>query len=769
MFKIVIVVFVLFGNVNLSDVSFYEILGITKHSTTQEIRQAYKKLAIKYHPDKNQDDSVQEKFLKITEAYETLKDPQKRRMYDTFGVHQPNSRQHDYRSQKEYNTMFYNGLYHEDPFVDTVSGKEFYNYLSDGFHFINFYSPFCPPCQNLAEHWKKLAEVYKGIVKVGAVNCKYHNSFCYNSMRIGSYPSLLFYPDGKKGNYIYYRGAHTFKALEDFVLSYIEKTNYVPTLTYLRGLDKPMVYVLGRNRIDHDALTRLAYHLNGLVTLAVIEDDNLRSELTNNEYTTVVYRYRKTVKEITSTEEKEILGEIIESLPTIEPVDPEKFKDIRNQLRNGYQNAWVLYFSKKDDDKLLLYQMRMKFPVLHFGEIDCDAWSHLCLSLQVDATPAWALLKPGGAYQKASPSADLKTFLRVAPLATQLHSLAPSAIQTLHEDVGTWVVLVVPYKASWDTVAEAFTRASLHFRDSKDISFGIITCSEKSAHYCREVSSNSPLILIQTGDKRDLYSGRVDEHQVVDFIQLIKDSADMELTQEQALEILDPSREETWLVAYLPPGYEDLKHVWRLVANKLRPLDFVRVGVLVCARGAGGFCANVRAPTARLYPIASGQHYSVSLQHLNEAPYILEWALEHIDDSVQKLNWNSFSKRVIAEELQPTSGKKPWLVYFHSPRCYRCYEMYADFAIAGILLNNAVNLGRVNCLNERGVCQHEHITSYPSLRLYLNRNTHQRFSSVTSIHVQDYASLLKHIKAHLMTYDETLLAGIDMKSRHDEL
>lgn len=37
-------------------------------------------------------------------------------------------------------------------------------YIGEGFHFINFYSPFCPPCQSLSEHWKRLAKVYKGIV-----------------------------------------------------------------------------------------------------------------------------------------------------------------------------------------------------------------------------------------------------------------------------------------------------------------------------------------------------------------------------------------------------------------------------------------------------------------------------------------------------------------------------------------------------------------------------------------------------------------------------
>lgn len=66
--KVLVVIFALIGFVNPSDLSFYEILGITKQSSTQEIRQAYKKLAIKFHPDKNQV-SLHEQLLKFCETY----------------------------------------------------------------------------------------------------------------------------------------------------------------------------------------------------------------------------------------------------------------------------------------------------------------------------------------------------------------------------------------------------------------------------------------------------------------------------------------------------------------------------------------------------------------------------------------------------------------------------------------------------------------------------------------------------------------------------
>jgi len=68
--------------------NFYEVLGIAKTSTAEEIKSAYKKNAIKYHPDRNQNNKVEcEKRMKeINEAYETLGNPEKRSNYDRFGT-----------------------------------------------------------------------------------------------------------------------------------------------------------------------------------------------------------------------------------------------------------------------------------------------------------------------------------------------------------------------------------------------------------------------------------------------------------------------------------------------------------------------------------------------------------------------------------------------------------------------------------------------------------------------------------------------------------
>ena len=65
---------------------FYAILGVNKNASADDIKKAFRKLAVKYHPDRNPNDKqAEERFKEISEAYEVLSDAEKSQKYDQFG------------------------------------------------------------------------------------------------------------------------------------------------------------------------------------------------------------------------------------------------------------------------------------------------------------------------------------------------------------------------------------------------------------------------------------------------------------------------------------------------------------------------------------------------------------------------------------------------------------------------------------------------------------------------------------------------------------
>lgn len=101
----------------MSKLDYYKVLGVTKSSTSVEIKKAYRKLAIKYHPDKNQGNKeAEEKFKEISESYDVLGDPEKKAKYDAYG-HMGNS---GYQSRNYSDTFsgFGGGASMEDLFGD---------------------------------------------------------------------------------------------------------------------------------------------------------------------------------------------------------------------------------------------------------------------------------------------------------------------------------------------------------------------------------------------------------------------------------------------------------------------------------------------------------------------------------------------------------------------------------------------------------------------------------------------------------------------------
>jgi len=86
---------------------YYKILGLERGASADEIKTAYRRLARKYHPDVSKEKDAEEKFKEMSEAYETLKDPEKRAAYDQLGTHRPGQ---EFRPPPDWGAQFGDGL-----------------------------------------------------------------------------------------------------------------------------------------------------------------------------------------------------------------------------------------------------------------------------------------------------------------------------------------------------------------------------------------------------------------------------------------------------------------------------------------------------------------------------------------------------------------------------------------------------------------------------------------------------------------------------------
>jgi len=107
--------------------SYYDILGVQKNATADDIRKGYKKMAIKWHPDKNRSPEAAEKFKEISKAYELLSDAEKRRMYDLGGEEGLSGGRgmgtgFSFRTADEIFREFFGG---RDPFADFFDDDDF--------------------------------------------------------------------------------------------------------------------------------------------------------------------------------------------------------------------------------------------------------------------------------------------------------------------------------------------------------------------------------------------------------------------------------------------------------------------------------------------------------------------------------------------------------------------------------------------------------------------------------------------------------------------
>ena len=236
---------------------YYKLLGVQRSASKAEIRRAFKKLSLKYHPDKNKDnpEKAKAKFIKIANAYEVLNDDKLRKIYDEQGEegvkqHQQGGGQHGGNFQDIFNFFFRGAGMHfqnqEGPERNFFENTDVLTLKMDNISkllsrrkiwFVYFFKSNNENFENMKNTIKDISSQCYGIFNFGAVNCKDDEEIC-EEYSVYTTPKLLYFPESANEGEEEYKGNIDFqsifkfgaKLMQNFV-RVINKDNYNDFMT----------------------------------------------------------------------------------------------------------------------------------------------------------------------------------------------------------------------------------------------------------------------------------------------------------------------------------------------------------------------------------------------------------------------------------------------------------------------------------------------------------------------------------------------------------
>ncbi|XP_039285633.1 dnaJ homolog subfamily C member 10 [Nilaparvata lugens] len=765
---------------------YYELLGVTRDADNKEIRKAFKRLAVTLHPDKKKDDpKAHDVFVKLTRAYEVLKDPSQRKNYDLYGDEKTDySRQNNqYHSYTYYRDHF--GIYDDDPEIITLNKADFEaNVIGSSLQwFVNFYSPLCSHCHELAPTWRALAKQLKGVVMFAAVNCEDDWALC-RQQNIRSYPSLMFYPKGER-----YQGSRTEEKLFRYILNKVKVD-----VTYVSGGgdwdlimndEKQSSWILLLCNSDElpkcpvdDDRTKIAGVLAGLVGIAVVDCKKLAqcASLTGNTDSSVVFWQRvsaswsaRSVRSDLSNAQ-DVLKEVLDFLPDLVQLDHESFKTMVTDLEQGSSLSWLVYFhiGAVTDFDMEVKKLSAMLPTMRVGRVNCGRSADVCVGMHISHYPSFVVFKRGGGhefYHGQVTTHSVANFAKESAAATNLRTISQTDFSNLiNGQDGKGQAWFIDFYAPWCPpclrLLPELRKASRLFDAS--VRFGTVDCTVH-ADLCRRHNINSypTTVLFNATRPVQMFRGRHAASSISEFLTEIVNPKLQDIDTEGFKKFITEKPEsKMWFVSFVTDtcqNCQQLHYEMKKLAQLVSDFTFLSIGEVNCDTEVS-VCNdnNIKFfPTLRLYP--SGSKGIDGLVEYNggyrrDHASLRRWLFHFLPDYVEELNPEQFDDNVMRKD-------DFWLVDFYSPSCGHCHVFAPDFTTIAYKMKDRVKCGKLDCQKYRNFCSRIGIHGYPTVMWYESSN---RRNKGVEIATQSMNSIIELVESYLAKPGG---AGL----RHDEL
>ncbi|XP_074513842.1 dnaJ homolog subfamily C member 10 [Sebastes fasciatus] len=743
---------VLLAAVSAEGQDYYNLLKVSREATTREIRQAFKKLALTMHPDKNPGDaSAHEKFLQVNRAYEVLKDADLRKKYDKYGEKGLDEQQQGggYESWNFYRYDF--GIYDDDLEVITLDSGEFEAAVNSGeIWFINFYFPRCSHCHELAPTWREFAKEMDGVIRIGAVNCGDNNHLC-RSKGINSYPSLFVYKAGQRPEK--FNGERSKDSLVKFSMKFITTTvtelwqgNMFSEIesAYSSGLGWLISFCCDTGDcLEARTRQKLAGMLDGLVKVGWMDCTSQQQLCDSFQVTSGATAFfppgssldqKDSILWLNTLDSKEIYNQVLNHLPDLELLTSDNFQ------RKLAHHRWLVSFTFGDrspaSNEYKKLQAFLRNDHIQVGRVDCIADSELCQSLYI-LKPCVAVFKGLGIHDfEIHHGKDvLYNIVGFARDSVRAHvtTLRPDNFPSDRKE--PWLVdFFAPWCPPCRALLPELRKASIQL--AGQMKFGTLDCTIHQ-HLCSMYNIQAyPTTVIFNRSVVHEYEGHHSADGILEFIQDLVNPSVMVLDPSSFNEKVKGRAEgQIWAVDFYAPWCgpcQALIPEWRRMARMLS--GQILVGSVDCKKFQP-FCQGqgVRAyPEIRLYLGNTRQpdHFMSYNGWHRDAHSLKSWALSSLPRASIDLTPESFRSLVL-------SGQDHWILDFYAPWCGPCQHFAPEFEALARDLKGTVRAGKVDCQAHYQTCQSAGITAYPTVRFYPYLGTRRHEHSGEYINSRD--------------------------------